>query len=142
MDQIICGLEIILDLYYMDGDVGIGVSNPVFKLDVAGAIQTTGSLRITTANPGIIFKETDITDKNWDIQVNNGNLKFYEVNDARSVFNEHVTFGTGGNVGIGFTSPQAAPLATTKLSVNGNTYVAGTLGVGTTNPELLLILQK
>jgi hypothetical protein len=124
------------DLYYMDGDVGIGVSSPAFKLDVAGAIQTTGSLRITTANPGVIFKETDITDKNWDIQVNNGNLKFYEVNDARSVFNEHVTFGTGGNVGIGFTSPQSAPLATTKLSVNGNTYVGGTLGVGNTAPPV------
>jgi len=96
------------DLYYMDGDVGIGVSNPVFKLDVAGAIQTTGSLRITTANPGVIFKETDITDKNWDIQVNNGNLKFYEVNDARSVFNEHVTFEAGGNVGIGATNPRDA----------------------------------
>ena len=129
------------DLYYMDGDVGIGVSSPAFKLDVAGAIQTTGSLRITTVNPGVIFKETDITDKNWDIQVNNGNLKFYEVNDARSVFNEHVTFGTGGNVGIGFTSPQAAPLATTKLSVNGNTYVGGTLGVGTTSPDSLLHIK-
>jgi len=130
------------DLYYMDGDVGIGVSSPAFKLDVAGAIQTTGSLRITTANPGVIFKETDITDKNWDIQVNNGNLKFYEVNDARSVFNEHVTFGTGGNVGIGFTSPQAAPLATTKLSVNGNTYVGGTLGVGTTDPATVVDITK
>ena len=123
------------DLYYMDGDVGIGVSSPAFKLDVAGAIQTTGSLRITTANPGIIFKETDIVDKNWDIQVNNGNLKFYEVNDARTVFNEHVTFGTGGNVGIGFTSPQAAPLADMKLSVNGRAYVATKLGIGATAPS-------
>ena len=103
------------DLYYMDGDVGIGVSNPVFKLDVAGAIQTTGSLRITTANPGIIFKETDITDKNWDIQVNNGNLKFYEVNDARSVFNEHVTLGTGGNCRCRIYKPSSSTFSNHKI---------------------------
>ncbi len=112
------------DLYYMDGDVGIGVSSPSFKLDVAGAIQTTGSLRITTANPGVIFKETDITDKNWDIQVNNGNLKFYEVNDARTVFDERVTFEAGGYVGIGETNPQAKLDiydTSTKTAANPNT---------------------
>ena len=43
---------------------------------------------------------------------------------------------SNGNVGIGFTSPDSSPLSTTKLSVSGNTYVAGTLGVGNTAPPV------
>jgi hypothetical protein len=67
------------------------------------------------------MQETDVTDKNWDIQVNGGNLKFYEVNDARSVFSEKVTFEAGGNVGIEVTDP------TQKLDVGGNVRIRGTV---------------
>ena len=110
------------------------VANPTFTGALTGPYADLEYIKLTAANPGILMKETDTTDKNWDIQVNGGRLKFYEVNDARSVFNEHLTLASGGNLGVGFTSPEAAPLASTKLSVNGNTYVAGTLGIGATSP--------
>ena len=64
---------------------------------LTGALHTNGTIFMSAGNPGIIMQETDVTDKNWDIQVNGGNLKFYEVNDARSVFSEKVTFEAGGN---------------------------------------------
>jgi hypothetical protein len=118
------------------------VANPTFTGVLTGPSADLEFIKLTSANPGIMLKETDTTDKNWDIQVNSGRLKIYEVNDARTVFNEHVTVGSGGNVGIGFTSPEAAPLASTKLSVNGNTYVAGTLGVGNTSPPVQFVVNN
>ena len=90
------------------------------QLQVTGSIYTTGVLKIDSANPGILFKETDVTDKNWDIQVNGGDLRFYEVNDARSVFTQQVTFKNGGNVLIGSTSDNGA-----KLQVTGGGTFSG-----------------
>ena len=84
---------------------------------LTGALHTDGTIFMSAGNPGIIMQETDVTDKNWDIQVNGGNLKFYEVNDARSVFSEKVTFKAGGNVGIGETDPKA-PLNIKGVSLN------------------------
>mgnify|MGYP003662677435 CR=1 FL=1 len=81
------------------------VANPTFTGALTGPYADLEYIKLTAANPGILMKETDTTDKNWDIQVNGGNLKFYEVNDARSVFSEKVTFEAGGNVGIGVTNP-------------------------------------
>ena len=86
---------------------------------LTGALHTDGTIFMSAGNPGIIMQETDVTDKNWDIQVNGGNLKFYEVNDARSVFSEKVTFKAGGNVGIGTTGPFS------KLQVGSNTFSGG-----------------
>jgi len=89
------------------------VANPTFTGVLTGPYADLEYIKLTAANPGILMKETDTTDKNWDIQVNSGNLLFYEVNDARSVFNQRVTFEAGGNVGIGTTTPDA------RLDVNG-----------------------
>ena len=75
-------------------------------------------IKLTAANPGVLMKETDTTDKNWDIQLNSGNLKFYEVNDARSVFNQHVTFQAGGNVGIGVTGPSTTLEVAGHITIN------------------------
>ena len=92
---------------------GGGAGGPFLPLSagsgfpLTGALHTDGTIFMSAANPGIIMQETDVTDKNWDIQVNGGNLKVYEVNDARSVFSEKVTFKAGGNVGIGETNPSA-----------------------------------
>mgnify|MGYP003635185718 CR=1 FL=1 len=47
---------------------------------------------------------------------------------------EKMRISANGNVGIGFTGPGASPLTSFKLSVNGNAYVAGDLGVGTVLP--------
>jgi len=84
------------------------VNNPTFTGVLTGPSADLEFIKLTAANPGILMKETDVTDKNWDIQLNGGNLKFYEVNDARSVFSEKVTFQNGGNVGIGTTAPSFA----------------------------------
>ena len=95
------------------------VANPTFTGALTGPYADLDYIQLTAANPGILMKETDTTDKNWDIQVNSGNLKFYEVNDARSVFSEKVTFKAGGNVGIGVTNPGR------KLSVAGSIELTG-----------------
>ena len=112
------------------------VANPTFTGALTGPYADLEYIKLTAANPGILMKETDITDKNWDIQVNSGNLKFYEVNDARSVFSEKVTFEAGGNVGIGETSPQAKLDiydTFTKTAANPNTVEVFHTGSVSTN---------
>jgi hypothetical protein len=98
------------------------VANPTFTGVLTGPSADLEFIKLTAANPGILMKETDITDKNWDIQVNSGNLKIYEVNDARSVFNERVTFEASGNVGIGETNPSRKLDVVGVIQVQGNFY--------------------
>ena len=130
------------------------INNPTFTGVLTGPSADLEFIKLTAANPGILMKETDVTDKNWDIQLNGGNLKFYEVNDARSVFNEKVTFKAGGNVGIATTDPSAKLEVSGSnsllfLNSSGNSYsiidrsasnrrsalVFSTAGTGTTIPD-------
>jgi hypothetical protein len=89
---------------------------------LTGALHTNGTIFMSAGNPGILMQETDVTDKNWDIQVNGGNLKFYEVDDARTVFSEKVTFEAGGKVGIGETNPSRELDVVGVIQVQGNFY--------------------
>ena len=83
------------------GDVGIGIPNPSTKLDVNGIISSRNEIRSISSNPAILLNESDVTDKNWHLQVNGGDLKFYEVNDARNSWNQKMIIKSGsGNMAI------------------------------------------
>ncbi len=105
-------------------NVGIGTTTPESKLDVNGIITAKNEVRSKSSNPAILLDETDVADKNWHMQVNDGDLKFYEVNDARSSWSQKMIIKSGtGNVGIGTT-----PSTSYKLHVNGN--IANKVGTG------------
>lgn len=99
-----------------NGNIGIGITDPSTKLDVDGVIRSTVEVQSSAINPGFFFKETDVTDQNWHLQVNGGDFKFFEVNDARTVWDEVIRIKSGsGNVGIGTDDTFGR-----KLAVNGN----------------------
>jgi len=131
-----------------NGRVGIGTTTPVQKLQVNGNIY---------AQSGHVY-----IDGTYGFVSSDGNNGLFPVNSTGLLFktnnNEVVRFDYTGNVGIGTTSP------TTKLDVNGNVNITGyatasaslavgytnalpgpghaifkdKVGIGTTNPGVLL----
>jgi len=91
------------------GRVGIGTSNPVVDLHIAGG----GTLRLEDTAVGIELIDSD--DDDWKITAGS-NLSFSANSGGGPPFSwvEMVTFENTGNVGIGDTTP------TTTLDVNGD----------------------
>ena len=92
-------------IHYSDGNVGIGIADPLHTLDVVGDINFTGTLR-EDGNP---FVSTP-----WTIETSPTALSY-----------------TGGNVGIGAATPSAKLEVTGNAHVTTDLSVGGTLSINT-----------
>ena len=135
MKKIFITLQIVaaLSVNVSGQNVGIGISTPVYPLDIQGNMHTynnayfDGFVGIGTTNPG------------YKLQVNNGGIAFYNSTDAKTwLFNyssvsnyfylsesgaTRMVVLNGGNVGIGTSAPTA------KLDVEGTANISGNLTV-------------
>jgi hypothetical protein len=117
------------------GNVGIGTSNPSYKLDIG----QTGTLRVGTL---YLYSEGQ------GVSTQPNSLRLFGLNAsggiAFDVYNadDAMYIKTGGNVGIGTTNPSY------KLDVNGTGHITGTtvldgnVGIGTTNPTSKLHIYQ
>ncbi len=124
---------------YSLGNVGIGVADPIYKLDVSGSINASGNILsgsiMSASNIGLgtnspnyrvhiydgsvgFYNTTDL--KTWSINYNSGNngLQFNE-DGATSRLN----IENGGNVGVGVVNPAF------KLDVAGTIHTTAALDV-------------
>ena len=106
------------NIFYNNGNVGIGTNNPTSHLTVSGSIDLTGDIRLR----GRDIRDAGDTPR---ITINdNGRLDLKEDNGVIAL-----SINTNGNVGIGTTNP------TRRLTVNGDmSVISGNVGIGTTTP--------
>jgi hypothetical protein len=122
---------------FLHGNVGIGTSTPVSKLEITGATNvysrfdfnaTRGVLRLFNNSMGLTNSQDlgiDFTPSmgnpfagiysGWQESVNDGFLSFKVTNDFGVTLPERMRISSTGNVGIGTSDP--GPY---KLAVNGN----------------------
>ena len=128
-----------LSLTAIAQNVGIGVSSPIYKLDIAGALHASsnayfdGIVGVGTTSPGYKFQVNNgaialynTTDaKAWTLNYTSGSNYFYLSENAAT----RMVIANGGNVGIGTTSPAVKLDVAGDANVTGNLTVSGNKGL-------------
>jgi hypothetical protein len=130
-------------IYYNNGNVGIGTTSPTNKLDVSGDVTAAGRVGIGTTSPRVateiygsgyvglmLAKRTDYdisgvlyfeSASNFQMIRNRAGALVFETDTAYTgAGTERMRITSGGNVGIGTTTPEE------KLTVAGGTIKSST----------------
>ncbi|MEM4772704.1 MAG: hypothetical protein QW648_01695 [Nanoarchaeales archaeon] len=119
--------------------VGIGTTNPTYKLHVAGSILSAPSpynvgnffAVDSSGTPRMIIGISTIIPNATILQSAGGGIWFRKSDSSNLMYiNE-----TSGNVGIGTTSPSYRLDVAGDIRGQNNLYVSGNVGIGTTSPS-------
>ena len=92
--------------YFDNTNLGIGTTNPTYKLDVAGSARIEGDLDL-----GVGFKIANYSGSYWqrirteDASASTTNAFNFETRNGSGSFIDHMVIRNDGNVGIGVTNP-------------------------------------
>jgi len=112
------------DIYYNTGNVGIGTTTPTAKLDVSASGE---ALRLIGNNNYLSFFNTANTVRTAYIQQNPGISLDISTSGLPLILNQ-----SGGNVGVGTTTPEAKLSVLTTTEWGGMTVKGGTTADGST----------
>ena len=108
-----------------NGNVGIGIQNPLHRLDVAGTVQMTGFKMPTGAADGYVLTSDASGVGTWQLapggMSGSGTINYIAKFTGSNSLGDSLICEYSGNIGIGTTCPSG------KLEVVGDIIVSGTV---------------